>query len=158
MANINFFSMRTAQKHPKKNLSFRALLGALADAIGEIDDLRNPVKIKYSFVYIYLSAFALFLMQDASLLEFQRRLEDWVRKNNLRTLFTIGWVNVLGLNGIANSPEINFLQLSITSDTGKSRPCSSTSPEITTALKREGLFPISGPVRKKKALSPTASS
>jgi len=37
----------------------------------------------------YLSAFALFFLQDPSLLEFQRRFEDQVQSNNLRTVFGV---------------------------------------------------------------------
>lgn len=37
----------------------------------------------------YLSAFALFFLQDPSLLEFQRRFEQQIQSNNLRTVFAI---------------------------------------------------------------------
>jgi hypothetical protein len=37
----------------------------------------------------YLSALALFFLQDPSLLEFQRRFEDQIQSNNLRTVFGI---------------------------------------------------------------------
>ncbi len=65
------------------------MIRTLEDAIQEIKDLRNPDKTKYSLQDIYKSAFAVFFLQDSSLLEFQRRLEDWVQKNNLRSVFNI---------------------------------------------------------------------
>lgn len=76
-------------KNPKKHLSFSSLLKILQDSIENIADTRNQEKIKYRMIDIYTSAFALFYLQDKSLLEFQRRFQDTIQKNNLRTVFNV---------------------------------------------------------------------
>jgi hypothetical protein len=45
--------------------------------------------IRYSMRDCYLSCFAMFFLQDASLLEFQRRVQDQVQRNNLSTVFGV---------------------------------------------------------------------
>jgi len=52
-------------------------------------DLRNPCLVQYSLRDCYLSAFAMFFLQDPSLLEFQRRFQDEVQRNNLATVFGV---------------------------------------------------------------------
>lgn len=81
--------MGGTHKQPKKSLSFGALLDQLKETAGQIVDQRDPDKIKYPLVDIYISAFAMFFLQDSSLLEFQRRLEDSVQRNNLRSVFGV---------------------------------------------------------------------
>ncbi len=52
-------------------------------------DPRNPVYTRYSLRDCYLSSFAMFYLQDASLLEFQRRVQEQVQRNNLTTVFGV---------------------------------------------------------------------
>jgi hypothetical protein len=70
-------------------LRFRALLDCLADEVKTLPDARREDRIQHGLADFYLSAFAMFYMQDSSLLEFQRRVEEQVQRNNLRTVFGI---------------------------------------------------------------------
>ena len=45
--------------------------------------------VHYSLRDCYLSSFAMFFLQDPSLLEFQRRFQDQVQRNNLSTVFGV---------------------------------------------------------------------
>jgi hypothetical protein len=70
-------------------LRFRALIDDLRAACGQISDSRQPGKVGYPLADCYLSAFALFFLQDPSLLEFQRRFQEEVQRNNLTSIFDI---------------------------------------------------------------------
>jgi len=70
-------------------LRFRALLEVIGVAVDQIPDPRNPFIVQYSLRDCYLSAFAMFFLQDPSLLEFQRRFQDEVQRNNLVTVFGV---------------------------------------------------------------------
>jgi len=70
-------------------LRFTQLLSCLAQHIDRISDTRQQKKVKYSLRDCYLSAFAMFYLQDPSLLEFQRRFQDHKQSNNLRTVFDV---------------------------------------------------------------------
>ena len=70
-------------------LRFRALLDCLAEAVKTLPDERRADRIQQGLRDFYLSAFALFYLQDPSLLEFQRRLEEQLQRNNLRSVFGI---------------------------------------------------------------------
>jgi hypothetical protein len=74
---------------PKKNLAFRALLNAVAESVESIEDKRNKEKCTYTLKDAYISAFAMFYLQDPSLLEFQRRFQEQIQKNNLVTVFGV---------------------------------------------------------------------
>lgn len=52
-------------------------------------DYRHPLMTRYSLRDCYLSSFAMFFLQDESLLEFQRRVHDQVQRNNLTTVFGV---------------------------------------------------------------------
>lgn len=52
-------------------------------------DPRRPLFVRYSFRDCYLSSFAMFFLQDPSLLEFQRRFQDQLQRNNLSTVFGV---------------------------------------------------------------------
>lgn len=52
-------------------------------------DPRRPEMTRYSLRDCYLSSFAMFFLQDASLLEFQRRVQDQVQRNNLTSVFGV---------------------------------------------------------------------
>jgi hypothetical protein len=52
-------------------------------------DPRRPAMTRYSLRDCYLSSFAMFFLQDASLLEFQRRVQEQVQRNNVTTVFGV---------------------------------------------------------------------
>ena len=72
-----------------KQLRFRALLEALGEAMDLITDSRRQASVLFSLRDCYLSPWAMFFLQDPSLLEFQRRFEDQLQSNNLRTVFGV---------------------------------------------------------------------
>jgi hypothetical protein len=74
---------------PKKDLKFGSLLEVFRDAVLQIPDTRDQDRITYSLSDIYLSAFALFYLQDPSLLEFQRRCHEQTHQSNLSTVFGV---------------------------------------------------------------------
>lgn len=65
------------------------MIGDLRSAFEQVPDSRQPAKVGYSLSECYLSAFALFFVQDPSLLEFQRRFQETIQRNNLSTVFGI---------------------------------------------------------------------
>ena len=68
-------------------LQFPALLRFLATHIDRIADTRQQAKVNYALRDCYLGAFAMFYLQDPSLLEFQRRFHQTVQRSNLETVF-----------------------------------------------------------------------
>lgn len=88
------------RKHirPKKHLQFRELLKVLKNNVDKIEDTRDQQRISYSLKDVYTSAFALFYLQDPSLLEFQRRCQDEIQINNLTTVF--------GVDGIPSDTQL----------------------------------------------------
>jgi hypothetical protein len=64
-----------------------ALLRCLADHIDRIADTRQQAKVNYALRDCYPGAFAMFHLQNSSLLEFQRRFQQTVQSNNLKTVF-----------------------------------------------------------------------
>jgi hypothetical protein len=81
--------MGGVHKRPKKHLRFSSLLDNLQKAFNNIPDNRHPKKIEYSLSDIYSCGFALFFLQDKSVLEFQRRFQRETNQNNLSTIFNI---------------------------------------------------------------------
>lgn len=79
---------RGTRRGPKP-LRFRALLDSLGNKAGEVIDQRQSGKISYELEGCYRSAFALFFLQDPSLLEFQRRFQDQIQQNNRTTIFGV---------------------------------------------------------------------
>jgi len=69
---------------------FPELLRCLAEHIDRIGDARQQAKVTYTLRDCYLGAFAMFYLQDPSLLEFQRRFQQTVSSNNLKTVFGVG--------------------------------------------------------------------
>ncbi len=78
----------SARRGPAQ-LRFRALLDDIRAAAGALHDRRQEGKVSYSLSDCYLSAFALFFLQDPSVLEFQRRFQDQIQRNNLSTVFGV---------------------------------------------------------------------
>jgi len=81
--------MGRGRRRGPKQLGFRALLDGLAQAVHRIVDHRQPAKVSYSLQDCYRSSFALFYLQDPSLLEFQRRFQEQIQSNNLSTVFGV---------------------------------------------------------------------
>lgn len=77
------------QGRPPKHLRFGNLLHTLKLSFSEIKDKRDQSKIRYLLENIYTSAFAIFFLQDPSLLAFQRRIQKKNNKNNLQTIFGV---------------------------------------------------------------------
>ena len=71
-------------------LRFRSLVDSIADYVTGIVDARQPGKIRYALRDCYLSALALFYVQDPSLLQFQRRFQRQLQTNNLSATFGVG--------------------------------------------------------------------
>ncbi len=62
--------MGRGRRRGPNQLRFRALLDGLAQAVHQIVDRRQPAKISYPLQDCYRSSFALFYLQDPSVLEF----------------------------------------------------------------------------------------
>lgn len=75
--------------HQKKHLSFNGLIRNLSEHLRQIKDTRQAGKVDYSIHDCCMSAFAMMYFQDASMLEFQTRLQDAHNLNNLKTLFHV---------------------------------------------------------------------
>ncbi len=74
--------------HIKKHLSFGSLRKILSNHFMNLPDGRQR-DIKYTMHDCMMSGFAMMFYQDSSLLQFQRRLQQAIHKNNLTTLFTV---------------------------------------------------------------------
>ena len=70
-------------------LRFRSLVDSVAHYVAGIVDTRQLSKIRYTLRDCYLSALALFFVQDASLLQFQRRFQRQFQTNNLSSTFGV---------------------------------------------------------------------
>lgn len=82
----------------------------LADTVQRLPDTRLQERVRVSLRDSYLSAFALFYLQDPSLLEFQRRFEDQVQSNNLRGVFGIETIpSDTRLRELLDAPNAGFL-------------------------------------------------
>ena len=76
-------------KEPKKHLSFSALSQVLSKHFENLPDTRQAAKTDYSLHDILMSAFAMMYFQDTSLLAFQRRMQDSIQRNNLKSFFAV---------------------------------------------------------------------
>ncbi len=72
-----------------KQLRFRTLVETLGSAVDRIADSREEHKVTYRLQDCYRSAFAMFYVQDPSLLAFQRRVQQQIHRNNLTTQFGV---------------------------------------------------------------------
>src|SRR4030043_2006598 len=75
--------------HTKKHLSFSALRKMLSRRFLEIPDFRQETKVEHGVHDVLMSGFAMMFYQDSSLLQFQQKLQEAIRKNNLETLFQV---------------------------------------------------------------------
>ena len=70
-------------------LRFRSLVDSIAGCVAGIVDARQLSKVRYTLRDCYLSAVALFFVQDRSLLQFQRRFQRKFQANNLSSTFGV---------------------------------------------------------------------
>ena len=70
-------------------LRFRSLVDSIAGCVAGIVDTRQLSKVRYTLRDCYLSAVALFYVQDRSLLQFQRRFQRKFQANNLSSTFGV---------------------------------------------------------------------
>ena len=70
-------------------LRFRSLVDSIAGCVAGIVDTRQLSKVRYTLRDCYLSAVALFFVQDRSLLQFQRRFQRKFQANNLSSTFGV---------------------------------------------------------------------
>jgi hypothetical protein len=75
--------------HIKKHLSFTALRAALSEIFEQIEDSRQAGKVDYRLHDCLMSALAMMVFQDPSLLSFQRRMHDPLQGGNLKALFAV---------------------------------------------------------------------
>jgi hypothetical protein len=74
---------------PKKHLNFSSLKDMLSGFLYKLNDKRRKASTNYKIHDSIMSAFACMFFQDPSLLQFQKKLEDTKRKNNLSTMFDV---------------------------------------------------------------------
>lgn len=72
-----------------KLLRFHSLVASIADHVAGIVDTRQLNKVRFTLRDCFLSAAALFFVQDASLLQFQRRFQRQFQANNLSSTFGV---------------------------------------------------------------------
>ncbi len=73
----------------QKPLSFGSLRKILSERFFNLPDHRDTEEINYPLHDVLMSGFAMMFFQDRSMLQFQKRLEDEIQQNNLRTLFHV---------------------------------------------------------------------
>jgi hypothetical protein len=75
--------------HIKKHLSFTALRKSIGEHFDRIDDHRQSGRVDFSLHDCLMSALAMMFFQDRSILSFQRRMQDSMQSNNLKTMFGV---------------------------------------------------------------------
>ena len=75
--------------HIKKHLGFNGLRKQLSERLLEMEDNRQRGKVRYPLHDCFMSGFAMIYFQDPSLLEFQRKMQQAINLNNLRTMFHV---------------------------------------------------------------------
>jgi len=75
--------------HIKKHLSFNTLRKSVGDIFHQIDDHRQSAKVDFALHDCLMSALAMMFFQDPSLLSFQRRMQDSMQCNNLKSMFGV---------------------------------------------------------------------
>jgi hypothetical protein len=73
----------------KKHLSFGNLRKIVSEAVRGVEDGRDEAHRDYSIHDTALSGLSMMYFQDASLLQFQKRLEQKLQLSNLQTLFDV---------------------------------------------------------------------
>jgi hypothetical protein len=72
----------------KNKIGFKSLLNSLNSSTTTLDDKdsRDSNKVKFSYSDIVLSNFAMMYFQDASMLQFQKKMEEDFNCSNLETV------------------------------------------------------------------------
>jgi hypothetical protein len=78
-----------AAVHTKKHLSLSALRKSVGEVFDQIEDHRQLGKVDFSLHDCLMSALAMMFFQDPSVLSFQRRMQDRMQSNNLKTMFAV---------------------------------------------------------------------
>jgi hypothetical protein len=73
----------------KKHLGFSAMRKALSGLFEQIQDTRQTGKVDYCLHDCLMSALAMMFFQDPSVLSFQRRMQDHLQNNNLKSMFAV---------------------------------------------------------------------
>ena len=78
-------------KRPIETLRLSKLLPAIREVFDKVPDNRHDDAIAFSYPTsdVLMSGLAMMTVQDPSMLEFQRRLNQNTRSNNLKTLFCV---------------------------------------------------------------------
>jgi hypothetical protein len=74
--------------HVKKHLGFSSLIKTISKRLLQIEDFRKG-EVDYTLHDCFMSAFAMMFFQDPSLLQFQRRMQKSINRNNLKTVFNV---------------------------------------------------------------------
>ena len=74
--------------HIKKHLGFSGLRKTISKRLLEIEDFRKG-DVQYTLHDCFMSGLAMMFFQDPSLLQFQRRLQQSIHRNNLKTIFNV---------------------------------------------------------------------
>src|SRR5262249_40885087 len=79
--------VQAQRMRPLQSLTLEAMLDLLSTTCGHIPDVRCPDRVNYSLHDTLMSGFAMMFFQHASLLEFQRKMQQRRGRCNLETLF-----------------------------------------------------------------------
>ena len=74
--------------HVKKHLGFSGLRKTISKRLLQIEDFRKG-EVDYTLHDCHMSAFAMMFFQDPSLLQFQKRMQKSINRNNLKTVFNV---------------------------------------------------------------------
>ena len=74
--------------HVKKHLGFSGLRKTIFKRLLQIEDFRKG-EVDYTLYDCFMSAFAMMFFQDPSLLQFQKRIQTSINRNNLKTVFNV---------------------------------------------------------------------
>lgn len=74
--------------HVKKHLGFSGLRKVISKRLLQIEDFRKG-DVQYTLHDCFMSGLAMMFFQDPSLLQFQRRLQQSINRNNLKALFNV---------------------------------------------------------------------
>lgn len=75
--------------HVNKHLAFSALRRTLSERFRKVSDNRQESKVDHSMHDCLMSGFSMMLLQDPSVLCFQKRLQQQHHQNNLTTIFDV---------------------------------------------------------------------
>jgi len=81
--------VQAQRMRPLQSLTLEAMLDLLSTTCGHIPDVRCPDRVNYSLHDTLMSGFAMMFFQHASLMEFQRKMQQPRGRCNLETLFGV---------------------------------------------------------------------